>query len=106
MAVALVSLGPVVGDGVGKDGARLVELRRSDAAANIWVALKPMLGVLVPEVKGAVGARCRERAVDRVEGDVVDRVDIGDAALGRVSVALEGEVGAFCPVSRCSWLDR
>ena len=31
--------------------------------------------------------------MNRVEGDVVDGVDIGNCPLGRVSVAFEGEVG-------------
>lgn len=92
--VTLVPLGPVVADGVGKDVTRLVEGGRGDAAADLRVALEAVLGVLVPEVERAVATGRAEGAVDRVERDVVDRVDIGDVALGLVAVALEGEVQA------------
>lgn len=92
--VALVALAPVVADGVGKDAARLVERCRRDAAADVGVALEAVLRVLVPEVEGAVATGCAEGAVLRVERDVVDGVHAGGVALGRVAVALEGEVGA------------
>ena len=53
-----------------------------------------MLGVLVPEVERAVrpgGGKC---AVDGVERNVVDGVDVGHVALvlRRLSVAFEGEI--------------
>jgi hypothetical protein len=53
-----------------------------------------VLGVLVPEVERTVGAGRAEGAVDGVERDIVDGVDVGDAVGGGVTVTLEGEVGA------------
>lgn len=94
LCVVLVSLGPVVTDGVGKDAAVLVEGRGGDAAADVGVALETVLGVLVPEVEGSVRTGRAEGAVDGVERDVVYGVDVGGAVDGRVTVALEGKVGA------------
>lgn len=91
--VALVALAPVVADGVGEDAARGIEGRGHDAAADGRVALEAVLGVLVPEVEGAVATGRGEGAVLRVERDVVDAVDVGNVALWRVAVTLEAEVG-------------
>ncbi len=74
-AVALVALGPVVRHSVGKDLAVLIELRGRDAAADLRVALKTVLGVLVPEMERAVRAGRGEGAVNRMERDVVDGID-------------------------------
>ncbi len=54
-----------------------------------------MLGVLVPEVEGAVRAGGAKSAVHRVEADGVDGVDVGDVALrwGGLTVAFEAEIG-------------
>jgi hypothetical protein len=90
----LVALAPVVADGVGKDVARLVEGGGRDGPADGGIALEAVLGVLVPEVEGSIRTGSAEGAVDRVERDVVDRVDVRDVVGGRVTVALEGEVGA------------
>lgn len=92
--VGLVSLAPIVANSVSKDAASLVERGRRDGPADVGVALKTVLRVLVPEVEGSVGASRAEGAVDRVEGDIVDGVDIGDVVGGRVAVAFEREVGA------------
>lgn len=88
---------PIVTDRVGEDGAGAVESGGGNGAADLRVALEAVLGVLVPEVEGAVGPGGAEGAVDRVEGDCVDGVDVGDVALARwgLAVAFEGEVGAF-----------
>lgn len=94
LRVVLEALAPVVADAVGEDGTVLVECRRRDAAAHVWVALESMFGVLVPEVEGAVGAGGAEGAVYGVEGDVVDGVDVRDVVRGGVTMALEGKVGA------------
>lgn len=91
--VSLVPLAPVVRDGVGEDAARLVEGRRDDGAADGRVPLEAVLGVLVPEVEGAVGAGGAEGAVDGVEGDVVYGVDGDDIVGGGLAVALKREVG-------------
>lgn len=55
-----------------------------------------MLGVLVPEVKGAVAACRAEGTMNRVEGNVVHREDVGDiTVVGRgLPMASEGEVEA------------
>ena len=93
--VRRVALAPVVADGVGEDGSVLVESGGRDAAAHVGVALEPVLRVLVPEVERAIGARGAEGAVDGVEGDVVDGVDVGYVVgIWGVPVALEREVGA------------
>lgn len=92
--VPRVALAPVVADGVREDVAVAREGGRGDAAADLGVALEAVLGVLVPEVECAVGACGAECAVLRVERDGVDRVDLGDVALGGVvlAVAFEREV--------------
>lgn len=89
LRVVLVTLAPVVANGVGKDAAVLVECRRRDAAADVGVALEAVLGVLVPEVERAVGAGGAKGAVDGVEGDGVDGVDIYGVVDGLIAVALE-----------------
>ena len=97
--VALEALAPVVADGVGKDGSGLVERRRRDASSDVGVALEPVLGILVPEVEGTVATRRAEGSVLRVERDVIDRVDVGDASLGGIAMALERKIGASSRVS-------
>lgn len=92
LAVGHVALAPVVADGVREDGAARVEGGRRDAAADVRVPLEPVLRVLVPEVERAVATGRAEGPVLRVERDVVDGVHLGRVALGRVAVALEGEV--------------
>ena len=52
-----------------------------------------MLGILVPEVEGAVTARSAKGAVDRVEGYRVNSIDVDVVCRWRVPVAFEGEVG-------------
>ena len=103
--VSAKALAPVVADGVGKDVAVAGEARGGDGAADLRVPLEAVLGVLVPEVEGAVGARSAEGAVLRVEGDGVDGVDFGHVALRGVllAVAFEGEVEAGAHVSREFW---
>jgi hypothetical protein len=103
--IGSISLVPVVRDGVGKDGAVVVEVCTADAAADFGVALETVLGVLVPEVECAVAAGGAEGAVDGVEGDGVDRVDVGyvTGVGGVLTMALEREVGAGRGVSVCSW---
>lgn len=91
-----VAFAPVVADGVGEDGAGVVEVGGGDGAADFGVALEAVLGVLVPEVEGAVAAGGAEGAVHGVEGDGVDGVDVGYVPRRgrRLAVAFEGEVGA------------
>lgn len=91
-----VAFAPVVADGVGEDAAGAVEGRGRDRPAHLRVPLEPMLGVLVPEMEGAVGAGGAEGAVHRVEGDGVDAEHVRHVACRgrRLSVAFEGKVGA------------
>ena len=51
-----------------------------------------MLGNSIPKVERAVRTSGAERAVLRVKGDGVDRVDVCHIVLRGVSVAFEGEV--------------
>lgn len=90
-----IALTPVVANGVGEDTAAAIEAGGGDAAADGGVALEAVLGVLVPEVEGAVGAGGGEGAVEGVEGDGVDGEDVGGVAGGGegFAVAFEGEVG-------------
>jgi len=92
--VGSVSLVPIVRDGVREDGAVVVEVSAADASTNLRVTLQTVLGVLVPEVECAVATGCAEGAVDGVEGDGVDRVDVGHIAGvgGVLTMALEREV--------------
>lgn len=91
-----VAFAPVVADGIGEDVAGSVEGRGRDGPTDLRVPLESMLGVFVPEMKGAVRAGCAEGAVHRVEGDGVDAEDVGHVACGRrrLSVTFEGKVGA------------
>ena len=86
---------PIIAHRVRKDIPALVEIRAADRAPDLRIALQAVLGVLVPEVEGAVGAGGGEGAVLGVEGDGVDGEDVADvAAVGRgLAVAFEGEVG-------------
>ncbi len=68
LGVATETLAPVVTDGVGEDVAVLAKARCDDAAADLGVSFEAVLGVLVPEVEGAVGACGGEGAVLWVEG--------------------------------------
>ena len=103
LRVVLVALGPVVTNGVGEDAARLVERGGGDAAADVGVPLEAVLGVLVPEVKRAVGAGRAEGAVDGVKADSVQGVHAGGGGAG-VAVALEREVapGSSAPSAKMS----
>lgn len=65
--VMLIPLAPVVADRVRKYAAILVEGCRGDATTHVGVALKTVLGILVPEVEGSVGAGGAECAMNRVE---------------------------------------
>lgn len=94
LLVALVALAPVVAYGVCKDAAAGVECGGNDASSDSRVSLEPVLGVLVPEMEGAVATGSAESAMLRVERDVVDRVDVCDVALRWVAMALEGEIAS------------
>lgn len=106
LCVGLEALGPVVADGVREDGAILVEGGRCDASSDIGVALETVLGILVPKVEGAVRASSAECAVDWVERDVVDSVNVDNVVLRRISVTLEREVQAAKNVSELPPDDR
>ena len=54
-----------------------------------------MLGIFIPEVEGTVRACCAECAVNRVDGNSVDGVDVCYVALWWVAVAFEREVKAL-----------
>jgi hypothetical protein len=94
LRVATKTLAPVVTDGVGKDVSVFAEACCDDAAADLGVSLETVLGVLVPEVEGTVGASGGEGAVLWVERNGVHGVDLRDVAVGGVllAMALEGKV--------------
>lgn len=97
-----IPLTPIVANRVREDAPRAIEGGGRDGTPHFGVALEPVLGVLVPEVKRAVGAGGAEGAVHGVEVDGVDGVDVGLVAGvgGGLAVAFEGEVGARRGVSR------
>lgn len=100
-AVTVEALAPVVTDSVGEDGSVRVECSGGDGTTHGWVTLEPVLGVLVPEVESAIAAGRAECAMLGVERNVVDRIYLCCVALGRVSVALEGEVGPLVLLVLC-----
>lgn len=55
-----------------------------------------MFGVFVPEVKGSIAASGAESAMNRVERDSIDGIDVIDVALvwGCLSMTFEAEVRA------------
>lgn len=89
-----VALAPVVADGVGEDVSIVGEGCAGDWATDCWVSLEAVFGVLVPEVECAVGSCGGECAMDWVERDGVDCIDVGNVGSRWVAVALEGEVEA------------
>jgi hypothetical protein len=101
--VVLVSFAPVVTNGISENGTSLVERGGRDGSAHIRIPLEPVLGILVPEVERAVGSSGAEGAVDGVEGDVIDGVDVDGVVDGRITVALEREVGAVSLVSKLAF---
>lgn len=54
LRVVLVSLAPIVTNGISKDAAILVESRRRNAATHVRISLETVLSVLVPEVECTV----------------------------------------------------
>lgn len=97
LVVVRVTLAPIVRDGVCKNGAAAVERGRGDGSTNLRVALETVLGILVPEVKGTVSSSSAKGSVDRVERNVVDRVDLANITSIALcyAVALERKVGAI-----------
>lgn len=87
--VALEAFAPVIANGIGEDGASLIECRRCDTTTDIGIAFEAMLGILVPEVERAVTTCCAESSVLRVKRDVVDCIYVCCVTLRRVAVALE-----------------
>lgn len=87
--VGLVSLAPVIANGIGKNGTGLVEFGGGDTTTDIWITLQSVLGILIPEVECAVATGCTKRSMLRVERDVVDSIDICGLILGLVPMAFE-----------------
>lgn len=93
-SVGGISLGPIVADCVCEDVSVAVECCSRDCATGLWVTLKSVLSVLIPEVECTICTCSAERAVDRVEGNGINCVDIGHIGGWGVAVTLKGEVGA------------
>ena len=95
--IGRVALTPIITNRVREDVAIPVEARRADGPADLRIALQAVLGVLVPEVEGAVAAGRAKGAMHGMKGDRVDGIDVryvSVAAGGGLSVAFKGEVGA------------
>lgn len=95
LGIGGVTLAPVVADRVSEDISSAVESGGSDRASDSGVTLETVLRILIPEVESTVRTSSAEGAVNGVERDSVNGVDIADIAVcGRgFTVALEGEVG-------------
>lgn len=95
LGVGRVALAPIIADSVGEDVSVAVEGGAGDRPVYSWISLQAVLGVLIPEVESTVTSGSAECAVDGVEADRVDGVDVADVAVGWgiFTVALEGEVG-------------
>lgn len=87
--VAVEPLIPVVSCGISEDAAGRVEGSSNNRATDRRVPFEAVLCIFVPEVESAVASGCAEGTVLRVEGDVVDSVDLGDVALCGITVTLE-----------------
>lgn len=94
LCVGHVTLAPVVPYSICKDGAARVELRGSDATTHLWVSLKTMFGIFVPEVESAVATSSAEGSMLGMERDIVNREYLGRGALRGLAMTLEREVGA------------
>ena len=92
--VELVALGPVVADGVGEDDPGGVEGTAGDGLLHGLARLQLGARVLVPEGPPAVRAHRRQGAVDGMERNVVDGVDVLDA-LHRKLLRLIENVGKW-----------
>ena len=97
LAVALVSLAPIIADRVREDVSALVEVRCHDAASNFGIPLETVLGVFIPEVERAITSCGAESSVLRVERDRVDSEDVRGVAVVRwgLTMALEGKVATL-----------
>lgn len=87
--VCRVALAPVIADGVGEDGAILVEVCGRDGAPDLWVSLESVLGDSVPEVVRSIGASGAKGAVLGMEGNSIHRVDIRHVVDWWIAMALE-----------------
>lgn len=96
LLMALVPLAPVIADRICKDVASVIEVCRRNSATDLWITFETMLRVFVPEVKCAVRAGSAECAVDWMEADGIDRVDVANGAViwWAAAVAFEAEVSA------------
>ena len=92
--VGVEPLTPIIADRIGENATRAIERGRADGAAHLRVPLQAILGILVPEMEGAVAARGRKGPLHGMEVDRVDGVDIADVALRgrRLPMALEAEI--------------
>ena len=106
-----ISLTPVVADSVGEDVTLTAEGGGRNGSTDDRIAFQTMLGVFIPEVKGAIRPGRAEGAMNGMETDGVDRVDVDDVALRWRSFAMtfKGEVKAVDDQPRypstCWWTD-
>ena len=76
--ILLKPLTPIIAHRIRKDAPRTIERRSADRAPHTRIALESVFCDAIPEVERPVAACGAERAVLRVEGDVVDGVDVAD----------------------------
>ena len=90
-----IALTPVVAHSIGEDISIAVERGTGDSSPYRRIAFQAVLSILIPEVEGTIAAGSAERAMDGVERDCVDGVDIVDVPIIRrgFAMALEAEVG-------------
>lgn len=74
--IGSVTFAPIVTDSIGKYVTVLVEGCCCNCAANGRVTLEPVFSNSIPEVEGAIRSSSTESAVNWVERDGVDRVNI------------------------------
>ena len=89
-----VTFAPVVANCISEDISGAIESSGGNRAANGGIALQAVFGIFVPEVECTIGTGSAEGAVNGVEGDRVDRIDVANIAVCRRSftVTLKGEV--------------
>jgi len=91
-SVSCIAFAPVIADCISKDLPASVEGCCGNGAAGCWISFESVLGDSIPEVERAVRTCSTKSAVLRMKRDGVNRVDVCHIVLGRVPVALEGEV--------------
>lgn len=91
-----VALAPVVANSVGKYVTASVKAGTGNSTPDRWIALEAMFSIFVPEMESTITAGSAESAMNWVEGNCIDGIDVVDVAiiLRRLTMALKAEIGA------------